>query len=263
MCRGARERIAMLRWLLRIGVTRLLGRPSPSITTLSIDGFRLTLDWAAAEQVAVREILGRGEYWPRPELRPSTGQVVVDVGANAGVFSTVVGTWIGPTGRLLAIEPNPRVVGRLRRNLRQNDLSDRATVVETALSNRAGTALLAVGTNTTIASIVDPVSAGPAPTMIEVPMQTLDDVTRQVGLAWADLLKIDVEGAEQEVLDGSSSFLTRCRRVVIEISSDTDVPVAVDRFRDAGFEQIVTRRAGADSLATIVFASRSSMPLSS
>jgi FkbM family methyltransferase len=244
----------MLRWLTSLAWSRALGRSGPAVTTLSIQGLRFTLDWAAAEHVSVREILDRGEYWTTPEFRPAAGQLVVDVGANAGVFATVAGTWIGPTGRLVAIEPNPAVIERLRRNLRQNGLEPRAEVIAVGLSDEAGPARLLVGANTTIGSVAG-IDDG-ADQGVDIELRTLDGVAAERGLTRIDLLKVDVEGLEIPVLDGARGMLKRCNRLVLEVSQAHDLPGVTERCREAGFDSIVARPAGADSGATIVFASR-------
>ncbi len=244
----------MLRWLMRLAWRRTRGVPGPAVTTLSIKGLSFTLDWAGAEHVPVREILDREEYWPTPGFRPSPGQVVVDVGANAGVFAIVAASWIGPTGRLVAIEPNPAAIVRLRANLRQNGLEGRSTVIEAALSDHAGRATLYVGSNSVIGTLSpsrDSREAG-----IDIRLGTLDDIATNLDLAAVDLLKVDVEGFETEVLDGAAGVLGACHRAVIEVSHDRDVEGVMRRCAAAGLDRVERRPAGADSGATIVFAER-------
>lgn len=244
----------MLVWLLRLAWRRVRGVPGPAISTLSIRGLSFTLDWAASEHVPLREILGRREYWPAARFRPSPGQVVVDVGANAGVFATVAASWIGPTGRLVAIEPNPEVARRLESNLRQNGFSERSVVIEEGLSDHAGKATLYIGTNSTIATL-SPAAAASAPG-IEVRVGSMDAVAANLQLGVVDLLKVDVEGLESVVLDGATAVLAGCRRAVIEVSDAGDVEAVIDRCRTAGLGRVAQRAAGIDSGATIVFAER-------
>ena len=243
----------MLIWLVRYA-WRKARDGGPAVTTLSIGGRRFTLDWAAAEHVAVREILIRGEYWPTPEFRPRRGEIVVDVGANAGVFATVAADRIGPTGRLIAIEPNPLVVPRLRRNIDQNGFADRAEVIEAGVGDQVGSGRLAVERNSTIGRIDldDPSSSNG----ILVVVETLDHLARDRQVEAIDLLKIDVEGLEVATLRGAVDVLTRCRRLVLEVSAAADVDAVVEHCRRAGFVEVTTRPAGIDSGATLVFARR-------
>jgi FkbM family methyltransferase len=244
----------MLRWLTRLTWLRVRHVPGPAIATLKVRGLWFTLDWASFEHVPLREILVRGEYWPTPAFRPTTGQVIVDVGANAGVFATVAGSWIGPTGRLVAIEPNPAAAGRLLTNLRQNGIDARATVIQAALSDHAGWATLYVGSNSTTGSLApDPASSG---TGIGIVVGSLDAIASETHLGEIDVLKVDVEGMETQVLDGGAAVLATCRRAVIEVSYEADVAAVMDRCEAAGFDRVDRQPAGADSGATIVFAER-------
>ncbi len=244
----------MLVWLLRLAWRRVRGVGGPAVATLSIRGLSFTLDWAASEHVPLREILGRREYWPTARFRPSLGQVVIDVGANAGVFATVAASWIGPAGRLVAIEPNPEVARRLETNLRQNGFSDRSVVIVEGLSDHAGKATLYVGANSTIATL-SPAAAASTPG-IEVRIGSMDAMAADLQLGAVDLLKVDVEGLESVVLDGATAVLADCRRTVIEVSDPEDVDRVIERCRTAGLRHATQRAAGIDSGATIVFAER-------
>jgi FkbM family methyltransferase len=244
----------MAAWLVRFAWRRIRRAPGPDVVTLSINRLLFTLDWSAAEHVPLREILGRDEYWPVPAFRPSPGQVVVDAGANAGVFSTVAASWIGPTGRLVAIEPNPLPASRLTRNLRQNGFADRSVVVERALSDHAGHATLYVGANSVTGTLSPAV--GSSEPGIGVRVASLDSIAAELGLSDIDLLKMDVEGHETTVLRGAGVAMAHSRRAVIEVSNDDDVPAVMECCAEAGFDRVVRRPAGVDSGATIVFAER-------
>lgn len=244
----------MLAWLVRLAWRRVRGIEGPAVVTLSIRGLSFTLDWAASEHVPLREILGRREYWPAARFRPSSGQVVIDVGANAGVFAIVAASWIGPTGRVVAIEPNPEVARRLEWNLRQNGFAERSVVIEEGLSDHAGKATLYIGPNSTIATL-SPAGAASAPGT-EVRVGSMDAVAADLQLAAVDLLKIDVEGLETVVLDGATAVLGSCRRAVIEVSDADDVEAVIERCRSSGLDRVMQRPAGIDSGATIVFAER-------
>jgi FkbM family methyltransferase len=244
----------MLRWLLLVAWRRARGDRGSAVATLPIGGLLFTLDWGASEHVPLREILGRRDYWPWAPFRPRLGQTVVDVGANAGIFAVVAGSWIGPAGRLLAIEPDPLVLGRLRQNLHQNGLEQRAVVVAAGVSDHEGRATLYVGANTATGSLLP--MADPAVESFDVRIQSLDATTTEFDVDTIDLLKIDVEGLETEVLDGAKATLARCRRVVIEVTSAGTVDSVIERFRSAGFAEVMQRTGGADSGAALVYASR-------
>ena len=70
-------------------------------------------------------------------LKP--GMAFVDLGANEGFFSVIAARAVGPTGRVLAIEPQSRLGPVIRRNLELNDAAN-VTLAQVAISAEAGVA---------------------------------------------------------------------------------------------------------------------------
>jgi FkbM family methyltransferase len=145
-------------------------------------------------------------------LRP--GDHFVDVGANVGVFSVLVGTRL-PGVRITAIEPFPPVVADLERNLALNELD--VTLVPDAVGAEPGQAAFEVLERDVLNRLspdgLSPDGAGAAPgTTIPVAVRTLDDL---VGDDPPALVKIDVEGAELTVLRGAQGLLREAKPVVL------------------------------------------------
>lgn len=130
----------------------------------------------------------------------TTGGTFVDVGANLGLYTVAAARLVGPTGHVVALEPTPRTARVLRENIQLNGLLELGTVDvhECAAGAAAGTARLALhdadsGHNSLYA---DEGTTG----TVEVDVVRLDDLV-PVGTR-VDVVKIDVEGAELEVLEG-------------------------------------------------------------
>jgi FkbM family methyltransferase len=138
-------------------------------------------------------------------LRP--GDHFVDVGANVGVFSTLVGTRI-PGVRITAIEPFPPVRADLEANLALNDLD--ISVVGSAVSDAAGEATFEV-LDRDVLNRLAPDGAGGGGG-ITVPVTTLDQL---VGDDPPALVKIDVEGAELSVMRGAETLLSSSGPVLL------------------------------------------------
>ena len=152
-----------------------------------------------------------------PQLRP--GSVVVDAGANIGLFALRVALCC-PGVRLIAVEPAPETCALLRHNLAAAGLTD-VEVRQVALGERAGRAMLTVFRNLSANSTTRPHQKPPKWTasmrllepvraqadvmleteLVEVAVARLSDVL-PADVAAVDLLKIDVEGAELDVLRG-------------------------------------------------------------
>jgi FkbM family methyltransferase len=138
-----------------------------------------------------------------------SGDHFVDVGANVGVFSTLVGTRI-PGVRITAVEPFPPVRDELVDNLALNNFKEEVAVVCSALSDRTGEATFEVLDRDVLNRLApdgDPAAGDrTGPTSIRVPVTTLDEL---VGRDPPALVKIDVEGAELGVMKGAREILSR------------------------------------------------------
>lgn len=131
----------------------------------------------------------------------------LDIGANCGYY-TLMACTLGYE-RVIAVEPNPLMQERLRFNVAANGLEGRVTVLPCALGASEGRCTLSVPAGTDVdlggASVLpDQERMGPTESRwtVEVPMRTLADVLAEARARGLDALKIDVEGAEDQVLCG-------------------------------------------------------------
>lgn len=162
---------------------------------------------------AHRSIYFYGDY--EPEITAvfkrlvQPGSTVFDVGANAGYFA-LLSAELGAT--VHAFEPNPAVRALLSRSVELG--SGAITVVPCACSDHEGTMPLYIAEagNTGRSGLM--VERG---TKVDVEVITLDAYTERTG-ARPQLIKIDVEGAEADVLRGMSTVLERDRpKLIIEL----------------------------------------------
>lgn len=207
--RGDRHQRA-LDWLKRLGLS---DRP---VTVETPDGLTLDLDLHTAFD-PLYSIVGQADYESEPGFALASGQVVVDLGANLGVFATRAAKRVGPSGRVIAVEPHPDNFHRLQGNARRNGLVC-LECVQAAVGDRQGRAELFLHERGINHSIVR--SSGQS---VSVSMRTVDGLVRERGLARVDLLKIDIEGAVPAALRGASETLRRFRPlIVLERDSDAE-----------------------------------------
>ncbi len=135
------------------------------------------------------------------------GMVVVNAGANIGIYTLHAARVVGQAGRVYSFEPTPRTFGILRDNVQVNGLLETGIVIlqQVALSDRSGAAKLAIydndcGHNTLFSG------EGVSDT-VEVRTTTLDEAL--AGERRVDIVKIDVEGAEPLLLRGMTGVLER------------------------------------------------------
>jgi FkbM family methyltransferase len=131
-------------------------------------------------------------------LRP--GDLFVDAGANAGVYSVLAAGYAG--AGVIAVEPDPEALSALRDNLCLNRLAAGVECVAAALGRREGRARMTSGLDATNRLLRTGESFAGAER--EVVVTTLD---RVLDARRASLIKIDVEGAEADVLEGARGTL--------------------------------------------------------
>jgi FkbM family methyltransferase len=140
--------------------------------------------------------------------------IVLDIGANQGYYTLLSARKVGPRGRVLAFEPSPREMRRLKLHLWLNGCKN-VEVSSSALGAVAGTEELYVvlGTETGCNSLRPPDVSQPT-SLLSVRVECLDDVLNSRGMNHVDFIKLDVEGAELSVLEGAPELLRRSPRPV-------------------------------------------------
>ena len=152
---------------------------------------------------------------------PQLGDVVVDAGASYGAYTLSA---LAAGARVLAFEPESSVMVDLVRNVYENGWGDRCSFFGNGLWD-----------STTSIKLIDYASHWPSASELgSYHMIALDSL----GLKRLDWLKIDVEGAEQNVIRGALHTIERCKpRIIVECHSFIDAGIP-DRVREllSGYE---------------------------
>jgi FkbM family methyltransferase len=183
--------------------------------------------------------------YDRPFQLDETG-VVLDLGANIGIFSLIAATRLVPRGRVIAVEPNPEVFSVLQGNIRVNRLQNIEAVFAAAAA-QTGAATLCFAPHSMGATIVGPASG----ISVTVPKVSLEDLMRTA--EHVALMKCDVEGAEWQIVYESDERLwSRIERVALEFHLDSGSGRApedlVRRFEELGYDTVTTFRPPGRSL---------------
>jgi FkbM family methyltransferase len=150
------------------------------------------------------------------ELRPRAAFTFLDIGANVGAFSLAVAERF-PNARGVAVEPIPRTVRYLRRNLARNGLMPAVSARWGAVT-AAGEAVEFVynskDSSRATAAVIAPDAAG---VRVTVPAFRLTEVAEEFADG-IDLVKIDIEGGEYELVEHLAEFVRErsVSRLVIE-----------------------------------------------
>ena len=140
-----------------------------------------------------------------------TGDTFIDAGANIGQFSAKAASIVGASGKVFSFEPDPDNRALLKKTLSTNNWSDRMQISSHALWKDSEHTLKFYPSqnadNTGTASLVQHGLYQDPEQFIEVTTLTLDDFFTQQRLDGCRLIKIDVERAEHELLQGFEAGL--------------------------------------------------------
>jgi FkbM family methyltransferase len=171
---------------------------------------------------------------------PKAGDVVVDVGAGVGEEIPTFSRLVGRTGRVIAVEANPRAVDLLRRNIRRWRLRN-VTVVQAAMAGEAGIRRI---TDDGASRENRVVTVGG----VEVQAVTFSGLLDEAGIDRVDLLKMNIEGAEREALNATTPLdsvthaAVSCHDFLVEGGGDPDLFATSEDvgavLRGAGFDVV-------------------------
>jgi FkbM family methyltransferase len=135
------------------------------------------------------------------ELKP--GDVVYDVGANAGFFTLIAAHFVGPAGKVVAFDPAPENCESVREQVELNGYAPFCTAVQKAVGGRAGRATFSFAASGSPMGHLGGAERGER--SVEVEVTTLDDAVAAYGAP--TFIKLDVEGAEGDVMAGAGRLL--------------------------------------------------------
>lgn len=201
-------------------------------------GMNIDLDPARPNEAWIMKFLERGAYY-EPDIARlmcdsiDEGDVVVDVGANAGFFTVLMGMLAGPRGRVLSFEPGVNNLDRLRNNIALNALTN-VELVEKPASDAPGPVSFFLNSDDTGGNALwDPAAfEGNDKSAASTQVQTLQATTidaefERLSLPAPKFIKIDTEGAELKVLAGCKGLL-----------KGRKVPLVVTEYHPFGLEKM-------------------------
>ena len=152
-------------------------------------------------------------YLPDPRFVPATGQTIIDVGGCYGEYSLFASRLVGPTGRVIMVEPDPYNLKKAREIFAMNGAPVNIEVFQGALSNADGTASFRTGRGPESAlerpgnrRAGEPAEAAMDQGLVQVEVITLATLASRFALNRLDIVKMDVEGAELDVIRGAGKL---------------------------------------------------------
>ena len=231
-------------------------------------GVRLFID-VSDHAIGLNILRGRYEEheiaFVRSLLQP--GDTAIDVGAHIGFFTLQMAAMVGPGGRVIAFEPLDTNANLLERSIAENHFEDRVTFRRAAVGASSGTATLTFPLETLNSGGAYLLRQGTSPLTgnetREVPLVALDDLDVSGPVR---VIKMDVEGAEPQVLRGAERLLQTHRPVMLSELHPTQLDrasgMSADDFlgavRALGYrahtiDGAAIDRAPADTMISVVF----------
>lgn len=169
-----------------------------------------------SRQLFITGIYDPNEFYLLSQIL-TPGMIVLDVGANEGLYSLFAAQLVGTEGQVLAFEPSQREYDRLCANLALNPLLPiKPLQLALGQTNTQQTLKVAAGEHSGQNTLGDFAYAGVTCVETEtVSVRRLDDLLPELGIQRVDVIKMDVEGAEFAVLQGAETLLRTHRPLLM------------------------------------------------
>lgn len=170
-----------------------------------------------------------------------SGMSFLDVGANVGFYTALAARRIGPTGKIVALEPDPESHGFLKQTVAANEAVNVVCLTTAAAASRGRFKLYISPENRGDNRLYQPDPSWPS---VEVETAPADDLLAGLGIEQLDLIKIDVQGAEGGVIDGLEKTIRRSPKLTLLAEfwphglrqAGTDPKALLEKLRSFGLD---------------------------
>lgn len=199
-----------------------------------IDGLKIYFAPLWAELDPYNGIFVKKTHEPFPVFVPENCQVILDCGANIGIYALRAA--LCGTNRVFSIEPNPLVFNRLIKNIKTNNLTN-VIALNTGIGSARGKTKLYWGNSTTGGSIkLD--SKLKEKNTVDIEITTLDDIVERYNINSIDIIKMDIEGSEYEALIGAKRALDITKTLILEYHSEDLKNKCESLLQSRGFKKL-------------------------
>jgi FkbM family methyltransferase len=177
---------------------------------------------------------------------PKQGDIVVDIGAHMGRYTIISSKRVGTNGKVVAIEAHPGNFEMLNRNIKLNQLTNVIPLNYAVYSKETKVKLYLPDEesgytmhHSIMSDYIFPKYKGKTEDkFIEVSANTLDYLLNLKGITDVNWVKIDVEGAEFEVLKGANNILSNSKDIalLIEVHGKNTYEPIIDSLRSYNFK---------------------------
>jgi FkbM family methyltransferase len=235
--RGFAERRALAGYMAR----RLLRRAGLDVDrgracAIRLGGLQLRVRPGSGELFLYQEIFRDRVYERHPAFVLRPGWCVLDCGANIGMFSLRAAR--AGCARIFALEPDPETFACLAINLARN-AATAVTAIESAAGRAAGRAVFGRAAVSTLGHLLpSSQSAARVVSGVTVEVTTIAELLDRYEIPSVQLLKLDIEGAEIDALEGARPVLDRIERIVMEYHGFDRLDACQRLLRDYGYARV-------------------------
>ena len=169
--------------------------------------------------------LGLWEPYVSEFFTPQKGQIILDVGGHIGYFMIKAAYGVGPQGKIICIEPDPRNYKILKMNIIKSNLKN-VILFHGALGAKSGYTAFKVDANPLESELLN--KSSPNERTISVKILTMDALLEKLNIKKLDWVKIDVEGAVDQVLLGGKNSLKCKHKMIIETRGESTLKILSD-----------------------------------
>jgi len=170
-----------------------------------------------------------------------SGMTVLDIGANVGYYTALATRAVGPSGRVIALEPDPQSFEYLEQTIAANKVGNVNAFQCAAADHEAKMTLHISKDNRGDNRLYEPDPKWPK---ITVTARPADDVLKESGIGSVDFIKIDVQGFEASVINGLQNTLAQSKKLTLLAEfwpkglsdAGSDPKEFLERLRDHGLQ---------------------------
>lgn len=170
------------------------------------------------DEISIENMLKMPDYEPVAWVAPRPGDIFIDVGAHTGWYAIQAAKVIGSAGHVIALEPDETNRGHLERNLSLNGITN-YTAISAAAWSKSGSIRWSPGEVSVWNKIDETKGSATVQTI------TLDELASQLSLSRLDWIKLDIEGAEVDAIEGAEQVLKRFHPILFIEIHETLEPV--------------------------------------
>jgi FkbM family methyltransferase len=159
------------------------------------------------------------------------GDTILDIGASIGWYTCKIADLVGENGRIIAIEPEVKNFYYLMKNVKDNNFKNVEFLNLGVWSFKKKASLISKKYTSSLNNSLKLRNIGESKSIINIQLDTIDNIIKNLNLEKIDLIKMDVEGAEVEAIQGAKTTLKKTNDLDLIIAAYHENPLGIESYR--------------------------------